>query len=83
MRLGNDEQVWIDISRYGNNPTWAVNFDEHCYQLWEARDHKWNMISIKVHEAKKFNGTYKYRNTFDSIRFDNEADCTMFMLRWM
>ena len=82
MRSGDDGRVWVDISRYGNNPSWAVNFDEYCYQLWEERDQKWDMISVKVHEAKKYNGTYKHRNTFDSIRFENQSDLTMFLLRW-
>lgn len=82
MRLGDDGRVWVDISHYGTNLSWAVNFDEHCYQMWEERNQTWNMISVKVHEAKKYNGTYKYRKTFDSIRFENQSDLTMFLLRW-
>ena len=81
MRPGEDGRVWLDISRFANNHSWAINFEEHCYNAWEDRK-TWNMTSIKVFEAKKFNGTYKHRNTFDSIRFDNESDLTMFLLRW-
>lgn len=83
MRDGTEGRVWLDISRYGDNPSWAVNFEEHCYTMWEERNQTWNMTSVKVHEAKKFNGKYKSRNTFDSIRFDRESDCTMFMMRWL
>lgn len=78
-----DGRYWIHISKWGDNPTWANNFVDHCYTVAERENFCRIHPAVRASEAKKFNGKYKSRNTFDSIRFDRESDCTMFMMRWL
>jgi hypothetical protein len=73
---------------------WWRNFEKHCHDIYiydlefnlETGDQTTGTIrrlhKIFDEELKRYGGKYKHRNTRSSIRFKDESEYTMFLLRW-
>ena len=63
-------------------PYWWINFHQHCKDI--ARTNGWLVETVVNYQLKPYGGRKISTRTRGSyLRFNSEADFTMFLLKWI